>query len=139
MADPKQLEEYRLGVENISNAENVMGVEYVSNAENVMIGNVTESVEKNEGIQENNAEPTDNGEPTSVEFDKEMFIEEVRKYRCLWDVNSEAYKNRLIKQNAWANIGTVFNKDGEFCVISYMRIIFCFKVKVFNCSLTSNE
>ena len=32
-----------------------------------------------------NSQPLDN-------FDKAMFLEEVRKYRCLWDVNSESYK-----------------------------------------------
>lgn len=49
-----------------------------------------------------------------VDFDKEMFLEEVRKYRCLWDINSESYKIRPTKQNAWTRIGAVFNKDGEF-------------------------
>ena len=33
--------------------------------------------------------------PPSENFDKEVFLEEVRKYRCLWDVNSEGYKMRL--------------------------------------------
>jgi hypothetical protein len=32
--------------------------------------------------------------PPSENFDKEVFLEEVRKYRCLWDVNSEGYEMR---------------------------------------------
>ena len=63
-------------------------------------------------VQGSNDEPIDN-EEASFEFDKEMFIEEVRKYRCLWDINSESYKNRPIKQNAWGKIAAVFNKDGK--------------------------
>jgi hypothetical protein len=30
-------------------------------------------------------------------FAKGMLQEEVRKYRCLWDVNSESYKIRPVK------------------------------------------
>ena len=67
-------------------------------------------------VQVNNDEPIDH-EEASFEFDKEMFIEEVRKYRCLWDINSESYKNRPIKQNAWDKIAAVFNKDGK-CLAS---------------------
>ena len=67
-------------------------------------------------VQGSNDEPIDN-EEASFEFNKEMFIEEVRKYRCLWDINSESYKNRPIKQNAWGKIAAVFNKDGK-CLAS---------------------
>ena len=63
-------------------------------------------------VQGSNDEPIDN-EKARFEFNKEMFIEEVRKYRCLWDINSESYKNRPIKQNAWSKIAAVFNKDGK--------------------------
>ena len=59
-------------------------------------------------------EEGDRPSENAIEFDKELFLEEVRKYRCLWDINSEAYKNRPIKQNAWTLIGKLFNRDGEF-------------------------
>ena len=55
-----------------------------------------------QSVQENNDKPAGN-EPFSIEIEKEKFIEEVRKYRYLWDINSEAYKNRPIKQNSWAS------------------------------------
>lgn len=48
-------------------------------------------------------------------FDKGMLLEEVRKYRCLWDVNSESYKIRPVKQNAWLQIASVFFRDGKHC------------------------
>jgi hypothetical protein len=48
-------------------------------------------------------------------FDKGMFLEEVRKYRCLWDVNSESYKIQPVKQNAWLQIASVFKRDGKHC------------------------
>ena len=52
--------------------------------------------------------------PLPENFDKEVFLEEVRKYRCLWDVNSEGYKMRPMKQNAWLQISAIFNRDGKF-------------------------
>ena len=55
-----------------------------------------------------NSQPPDN-------FDKAMLLEEVRKYRCLWDVNSESYKIRPVKQNAWLQIASVFKRDGKLC------------------------
>ena len=67
-------------------------------------------------VQENNDEPIDNKE-ASFEFDKEMFIEEVRKYKCLWDIHSKSYKNSHIKQNPWGKIAAEFNKDGK-CLAS---------------------
>ncbi len=31
--------------------------------------------------------------PLSMEFSKELFLQEVRGYRCLWNTNSDSYKN----------------------------------------------
>ena len=56
--------------------------------------------------------------PVSVHFDKELFLEEVRKYRCLWDVNSEGYKLRPMKQNAWIQISAVLKRDGKFNILA---------------------
>ncbi len=60
-------------------------------------------------------------------FHKGMFLEEVRKYRCLWDVNSESYKIRPVKQNAcmWLQISSVFKRDGKHCT---ENLILFFKV-----------
>ena len=71
-----------------------------------------DQTQSQQSVQENNDGPVDN-EPSSIEFDKEKFIEEVRKYRCLWDINLEAYKNRPIKQNSWGKIAVIFNKDSK--------------------------
>ena len=46
------------------------------------------------------------------EFDKEAFIEEVRKFKCLWDINDPSYKERTTKLNAWKALSTIFRKDG---------------------------
>ena len=53
-------------------------------------------------------------EMPSTDFEKELFLEEIRKYRCLWDTNSEGYKSRPIKQNAWSKLSQLFNKDGKY-------------------------
>ena len=39
--------------------------------------------------------------PMCENFDKKLFLEEIRKYRCLWDVSSEGHKMRSMKQSAW--------------------------------------
>ena len=44
-------------------------------------------------------------------FDKELFLEEVRKYRCLWNVSWPSYKERNTKANAWEKIVATFGKD----------------------------
>ena len=59
-----------------------------------------------------------NPNQSSTEFDRELFIEEVRKYRCLWDISSEVYKSRPMKQNVWSKLGQLFNKDSECQFIS---------------------
>ena len=46
-------------------------------------------------------------------FDKELFLEEVRKYRCLWDVTWPSCKERNTKANAWEKIAATFGKDGK--------------------------
>ena len=46
-------------------------------------------------------------------FDKELLLEDVRKYRCLWDVTWPSYKERNTKANAWEKIGATFRKDGK--------------------------
>ena len=98
-------------VENISNDQN-FDITLCENS-----GTVTESKD----IQENDADPAESNQ-TAVEFDKEVFIEEVRKYRCLWDINLEACKNRPIKQNVWNKIGLVFSRDGEFmCECTFLH------------------
>ena len=55
----------------------------------------------------------------------------MRKYRWLWDINSESYKIRPTKQNAWTKIEAVFNKDGEFnSTVNLGKLHINFKQKV---------
>ncbi|XP_057297481.1 uncharacterized protein LOC130629394 [Hydractinia symbiolongicarpus] len=49
-----------------------------------------------------------------TECDKELFIEEVRKFPCLWNIYSTDYKDRNIKNNAWQELARIFQKDCEF-------------------------
>ena len=46
-------------------------------------------------------------------FDKELLLEDVRKYWCLWDVTWPSYKERNAKANAWEKIAATFGKDGK--------------------------
>ena len=40
-------------------------------------------------------------ESVVLKFEKEIFLEELRKYRCIWDTNYEHYKDRSMKINSW--------------------------------------
>ena len=55
-----------------------------------------------------------------ADFDKELFIQEIRNHRCLWDTNNPSYKDRNMKANAWTHLSIVFHVDGEFiCCCEY--------------------
>ena len=84
------------------------------------------NVSNNEIVNETSqSQPPDN-------FDKGMFLEEVQKYRCLWDINNKSYKIRSVKQNAWLQIASVFNRDGKHCT-QYLRPFF--KIERHLCSV----
>ena len=38
---------------------------------------------------------------------------ELRKFKCLWDINAPSYKERLTKNNAWQMLSQLFNRDGK--------------------------
>ena len=57
-----------------------------------------------------NTAPVDN---SFVEFDVEIFIEEIRQLPCLWNTSLAAYKDRNIKANAWKRLSVMFGKEGE--------------------------
>lgn len=44
-------------------------------------------------------------------LDVELFISEVKKYPEIWDVNSEAYRFKTKKQQAWGAIAKLFISD----------------------------
>ena len=43
------------------------------------------------------------------EVDTEQFIEEIRKYDCLFNHFSKEFKDKLKKINAWSKAGKVFS------------------------------
>ena len=51
-------------------------------------------------------------------FDKELFLEEVRKYRCFWDVSWPSYKEK---------IAATFGKDSKIKSL----VNACFKAQHF--------
>lgn len=44
-------------------------------------------------------------------FDTELFIDEVEKRRCIWDMECPDYKNRDLKKSAWQEIVDVFAEE----------------------------
>ena len=49
-----------------------------------------------------------------IEYDVEIFIEELQKLECLWNTSLASYKDRNCKINAWQQLCKIFNKDGMF-------------------------
>ena len=47
------------------------------------------------------------------DFDEEFFIEEIRKYPCIWDTKRRSCKGGTKKQNAWSQLCRLFNKEGR--------------------------
>lgn len=46
-------------------------------------------------------------------FDTELFIDEVQKRRCIWDMESSEYKNRALKKSAWQELVDIFSGDNS--------------------------
>lgn len=46
-------------------------------------------------------------------FDTELFIDEVQKRRCIWDMESIDYKNRALKKSAWQELVDIFSGDSS--------------------------
>ena len=43
------------------------------------------------------------------EIDTEQFMEEIRKYNCLFERVSKDFKDKFKKINAWSKVGEVFS------------------------------
>lgn len=43
----------------------------------------------------------------------EIFVEEIKNYRCLWDTSSRAYKDSLKKQQSWKELSQKFKREGK--------------------------
>ena len=56
------------------------------------------STETFKGADTNNEVDHDN------DFDEEFFVEEIRKYPCIWDTKCRSYKDGTKKQNAWSQL-----------------------------------
>ena len=57
-------------------------------------------------------ETFDNDTCQPAEFDKDTFLEAVRKLPSLWDVNHIIYK--AVKTKAWKKLALYFNKEEDF-------------------------
>ena len=51
------------------------------------------------------------------EFNQELFVEEIRKYSRIRDTKCIGYKDGTKKQNAWSQLGQLFNKEGRLMFI----------------------
>ena len=48
------------------------------------------------------------------EFDTEVVIESVKECPCLWTTFLVSYRERNSKANAWKQLSSLFNRDGEY-------------------------
>ena len=80
----------------------------------VSVGN--NNIDDNESTIENvegGVSKQGNEDERSIEFDKEIFLEESRQFRCIWDINAPSYQELPTKNNAWQMLSQVFNRDGK--------------------------
>lgn len=49
----------------------------------------------------------------------EYLIEEVKKYRILWDTSSRGYKDLMKKNQAWSEISSKLQEDCMYILIVY--------------------
>ena len=60
-----------------------------------------------------NEDQTENVAQETKEFDKEMFLQALRDFKCLWDTSDANYKNTTMKLNAWKSLSLMFNQEGK--------------------------
>ena len=60
---------------------------------------------------------------STLEFSKEIFLESVRQFRCLWDQNNPLYKDRNAKANACNHLSQMFRLDGQFSYFHNLNLI----------------
>ncbi|XP_028418946.1 uncharacterized protein LOC114544533 [Dendronephthya gigantea] len=89
------------------------------------VGNISQNISNSATEQANpaidsseapltNIEAGEEERGMSIDFEVELFIEEIRKLGCLWNTSLSSYKDRNAKQNAWKILSNIFNKDVEF-------------------------
>ena len=76
------------------------------------------SVSSNEKGPERNEQGCDDNKNELIEFDKESFLVELRKYPNIWNKKHPDYKQRNVKVNAWKKLALAFNKDGESLAVN---------------------
>ena len=54
---------------------------------------------------------TTNIAATTAKFNQALFMEEVQRYKCIYDKFSKDYKNKYIRLNSWKAIGEKFGLD----------------------------
>ena len=77
--------------------------------------------------------PGQNPETISVDgniFSHELFIDEVRKYQCLWNVKLQSYKEQPKKKLAWKKIlesmnNTTITSKSVIYLADPLRIVYC--------------
>ena len=80
--------------------------------------NLSFSQEDNTTFEEEEEETSENFRESDI--DKELFLEALRQYKCLWDTNDPSFKERNKKINAWKQLSQAFKTDGEFLLVICM-------------------
>jgi len=73
-------------------------------------------------IDEDDPEEVDNTDAWS----DEIFVEEIRNYRCLWDTSCRAYKDGSKKQQSWRELSQKFKREGIYILQHALNIFAIF-------------
>ena len=73
-------------------------------------------------IDEDDPEEVDNTDAWS----DEIFVEEIRNYRCLWDTSCQAYKDGSKKQQSWRELSQKYKQAGIYILQHALNIFAIF-------------
>ena len=100
---------------NVMRVAAVEGNDQLSSLLSQLSPDLTQMVEVEGSVGDSTATSNETFESNqSIEFDKESFLVQLRKYPSIWDKKHPDYKQRNVKTNAWKQLALTFNKDGEY-------------------------
>lgn len=71
-------------------------------------------------------------------FDDESLVGMIKEYRVIWDTANKSYRDKEVRKEAWADISTALNKDGNLSSNTYsnLSILIIYYLKDLLCDFT---
>ena len=103
----------RVNPENIFEASQLCSSGYFFQQNRNVAPQEGEVKENIDGDEEEEEQTPKQQMQTAAGFSKELFLEAVRHFKCLWDTSERSYKERNTKANAWKQLAITFTTDSK--------------------------